>query len=345
MRTIVFVTLICNHYLILAQKDSYNIEVTPQFDQKKVIISINGKPFTEFIFPDTLEKYTLYPIYSPDQQIITRGFPINPRPGDPTDHPHHLGLWLNYEKVNGLDFWNNSYNIKPERKHLYGWIKVDSILQTKSGKKGELKVSGIWHDQKKNILLREVTEFIFSAEKDKNIIDRITTLIAVQDTVSFPDVKDGFLGIRVTPELQIPSKQDTMYKNDKNITPNVKTNIRSTGNYLTSREKQGDSAWGTRAEWCLLYGKMNTSVISIAIIDHPNNPGYPTYWHARGYGLFAANPLGQKIFSNGEESLNLRLQKNQSVTFRYRTVIASGKERLTNKEISNLTESFKTAHQ
>ena len=121
----------------------------------------------------------------------------------------------------------------------------------------------------------------------------------------------------------------------------MKANVRSTGNYVTSEGKQGDSAWGTRARWCLLYGTKDKSVISIAIIDHPQNPGYPAYWHARGYGLFAVNPLGQKVFSNGKEALNLTLQKNQSVTFRYRVVIASGDKRLSNSEIDRLEKSFK----
>ncbi|MBU3745613.1 MAG: hypothetical protein FGM61_13910, partial [Sediminibacterium sp.] len=60
------------------------------------------------------------------------------------------------------------------------------------------------------------------------------------------------------------------------------------------------------------------------IIDHPSNPGYPTYWHARNYGLFAANPLGQKVFSKGTENLNYRLSKGQTVRFQYRVVITSG---------------------
>ena len=339
---LVLITLFvfCNYFNMQAQQAGNTIKVTPSPNQKKISITVNGEPFTEFIYPDTLEKHTLYPIYGPDGQMITRGFPVNPQPGDPTDHPHHLGLWLNYEKVNGLDFWNNSYNIKADRKHLYGWIRVDSILETKSGKRGELKVSSSWHDQQKNILLRETTHFIFSAEKDKRFIDRVTTLTAVMDTVTFTDVKDGFLGLRVIPELQIPSKQEASFKDDKNNVTSVKANIRSTGNYLTSEGKQGDSAWGTRGKWCLLYGSKNNSVISIAIIDHPKNPGYPTYWHARGYGLFAANPLGQKVFSNGKESLNLTLQKNQSVTFRYRVVIAVGKERLSNTIINSLSKSF-----
>ena len=332
--------VLCNWFQAQAQGKKNAIEVTRSASEKKITMTVDGKPFTEFIYPDTLEKHTLYPIYAPNGQKITRGFPVDPQPGDPTDHPHHLGLWFNYEKVNGLDFWNNSYNIKADKKHLYGWIRVDSILETKSGAKGELKVSSSWHDQKKNVLLKEITHFTFSTDKNYRIIDRVTTLTAVMDTVAFPDVKDGFLGLRVIPELQIPSKQDASFKDDKNNTTTVKADVRSTGNYLTSEGREGDSAWGTRGRWCMLYGTKNNSEISIAIIDHPSNPGYPTYWHARGYGLFAANPLGQKVFSNGKESLNLTLQKNQSVTFRYRVVIASGNKRLSNAEIENLAKSF-----
>jgi hypothetical protein len=336
LQVIQLLIILCSSLFLHAQNILQNIEVRPLPKEQKVVVTASGKPFTTFIYPDTLEKHTLYPIYAPDGQVITRGFPVSPRAGDPTDHPHHLGLWLNYEKVNGLDFWNNSYNIKADKKHLYGWIQVDSIIQLKSGKTGEFKVISTWHDQKKNILLRELTHFVFSAEKDKRIIDRITTLTAVEDTVFFTDVKDGLLGLRVTPELQIPTKQDTSLKDKGSNVTRVDAIIKSTGNYITSEGKQGDSAWGTRGKWCLLYGTLKSSVISIAIIDHPQNPGYPTYWHARGYGLFAANPLGQKVFSNGKDSLNLTLLKNESVTFRYRVVIAAGKEKLSNAQIETL---------
>jgi Methane oxygenase PmoA len=112
------------------------------------------------------------------------------------------------------------------------------------------------------------------------------------------------------------------------------------GNYLTSEGKTGDSAWGTRGDWCLLYGKKGDDTISIAIIDNPANPGYPTYWHARGYGLFAANPLGQKIFSQGRQTLNFHLKKGQSATFRYRIVIAADQGRLATGRIRRLADDF-----
>jgi hypothetical protein len=63
--------------------------------------------------------------------------------------------------------------------------------------------------------------------------------------------------------------------------------------------------------------------VTVAMLDHPSNPGFPTYWHARGYGLFAANMLGQKVFSNGKEELNLTLEPGKSATFKHRVVILS----------------------
>src|SRR5690606_32274261 len=85
---------------------------------------------------------------------------------------------------------------------------------------------------------------------------------------------------------------------------------------------QGGDVWGTRGAWMTLSGKFNKDKVTVAMIDHPSNPGYPTYWHARGYGLYAANPLGQKALSDGQEELHYRLKKGEEGVFRYRIVIS-----------------------
>src|SRR3984957_9756228 len=304
-----------------------------------VTITAGGKPFTTFIYPDTLEKPVLYPVYAPDGQVVTRGFPLKPRPGEPVDHPHHFGLWFNYENVNGLDFWNNSYAIPADKKAQYGWIRTDSAGSDGS----DLPYPPHCINQQKKPLLLERTTFHFTANADDWIIDRSTTLTALVDTgVSFPDAKDGMLGLRVTKELQIPSNTPGEFVDDKgNITKVAAGNTPDiNGNYLTSEGKTGDSAWGTRGRWCMLYGKKGSDTLSIAIIDCPGNPGYPTYWHARGYGLFAANPLGQKIFSQGRQTLNFQLGKGQSVTFRYRIVLAAGRRPLSTGRIRQLAGDF-----
>jgi len=112
------------------------------------------------------------------------------------------------------------------------------------------------------------------------------------------------------------------------------------GTYLTSEGKQGNDAWSTRGKWCKVYGKMGNDSISIAIIDHPKNINYPTFWHARGYGLFAANPLGEKIFTNGKSFKNLQLKKGESVTFRFRIIIDDGSKTISPAALDQAANEF-----
>jgi hypothetical protein len=88
-----------------------------------------------------------------------------------------------------------------------------------------------------------------------------------------------------------------------------------------------------------LSGIIGNEKISVAVCDHPKNPGYPTYWHARGYGLFAANPLGWKDFTNGKEEFKFTIPAGESEKFRYRVVISSGAH-LTEDELDALTKEF-----
>ena len=89
----------------------------------------------------------------------------------------------------------------------------------------------------------------------------------------------------------------------------------------------------------MLTGKKEGRDITIGMFDHPLNVGYPAYWHARGYGLFAVNPLGRKVFSNGKEELNFSLKPKQSVTFRYRIVVHSGGT-LTSDDMNKFAKEF-----
>jgi Methane oxygenase PmoA len=307
----------------------------------RINILIANKPFTSFFYPDTLEKPVLYPIYAANGTIVTRGYPLNTRPGEPTDHPHHIGLWFNFENVNGLDFWNNSFAIPADKKKSYGWIKTDRIIETSNGIKGSLTYHANWTSQENEILLEETTRFEFSGTERLRIIDRYTTLKAVR-AIKFTDAKDGMLGLRLARELQIPTIEDKKFTDDKGIVTMVKgkADSLSNGNYITSEGATGDAAWSTRGRWCKVYGKMGTDSVSIIIIDHPQNPNYPTFWHARGYGLFAANPLGENIFTNGKSAKNLQLQKDESVVFRFRIVIDAGSKTIQAKEINAMADQF-----
>jgi Methane oxygenase PmoA len=303
------------------------IQILPNESARRVDVVIDGKPFTSYIWPDTLTKPVLYPLRAADGTVVTRGFPLEPRPGERVDHPHHVGLWFNYGNVNDFDFWNNSYAIKKEDAHKMGNVVQSKIVSAKSGNdRGELTVETDWISGTQKLLLKEHTEFVFSGDKSSRTIDRITTLQAQDEKVVFHDDKEGMLGLRVTRALEMPSTTAEVFT-DANGNPTAVAKLDNTGvtgNYLTSEGKKGDEAWSTRGKWCMLSGKIEDDPVTIAIFDNPQNPNFPTYWHARGYGLFAANPLGRSVFTNGKEPpLNFTIPPHESVTFRYRVVIFS----------------------
>src|SRR4029450_8699207 len=143
------------------------IRVTPNEGAKRVDITIDGKPFTSYIWPATIKKPGLYPPRTVRATLVTRGFPLDPRPGERVDHPHHVGLWFNHGDVNGFDFWNNSYPLPADRQPKMGTIHHRRIVEAKSGDdRGLLTVEAEWIDGAGTALSRERTQFVFAGDSD-----------------------------------------------------------------------------------------------------------------------------------------------------------------------------------
>jgi len=308
----------------LAGPAASGVQVVADEAHRRVDITIDGKPFTSYIWPETLKKPTLYPLITDDGTTVTRGFPLEPRPGERVDHPHQVGVWLNYGNVNGFDFWNNSDAIKPEDRAKMGTIRQVKVVSTKSGvDRGELAVETVWVAGDGRNLMSETTRYVFARRGHERMIDQISTLKPLESIV-FNDDKEGLFGIRVARWLESPEERGGEFVDTSGRPTTVPAaGAEATGIYLTSEGAKGGAAWGTRGRWCMLTGNAGGHTAMIAVIDHPKNPGYPTYWHARGYGLFAANPLGRSIFDPKQPALNFTAAKGQQVVFRYRVVIAS----------------------
>ena len=305
------------------QKSDQSIRLVHDEANLKVDVFFGTDLFTSYRYTDAYYKPVLYPLITASGKSLTRGFPIDPMPGERVDHPHHVGHWLNYGDVNGLDFWNHSDAIPAEKKDGYGTIFHKSVSLNEA--KAALSVVAEWKAPNGTVLIEEHTTFTFSELDNHRIIDRETTLHAQTD-VSLADNKEGFVAVRVTRALEHPSKKPEIFTDANGIPSEVKVlnNDGVTGNYLSSNGITGEAVWGTRGEWMALNGTLDGEAVAITIYDHPNNLGYPTYWHARGYGLFAANPLGQKVFSKGANELNAAIAANESLTFKYRIVVSNG---------------------
>jgi hypothetical protein len=294
--------------------------------RQQVDVLVDGKPFTSYVHPASLSKPVLFPLRTAGGNHVTRGFPLEPQPGERVDHPHQVGLWFNYGDVAGFDFWNNSDAIAADDRHEMGTVVHRAITAMQDGEaEGRLEADLEWLGGDGEALLAEHVRFAFKGGPGWRSVDRVATLRPVAGRVPMPDNKEGMLGLRVARALEMPSKQPEVFTDSKGRPAAIKVldNTGVTGRYFTSEGRTGEEVWGTRARWCALAGRLGDERVTVAILDHPLNPGFPTYWHARGYGLFAANPLGQKALSGGRETLGFAIEAGSTATFRYRILILS----------------------
>jgi hypothetical protein len=166
--------------VLMTEQKAARIQVVPDETARRVDVTIDGKPFTSYIYPTTLKKPALFPLRSAKGTVVTRGFPLEARKGERADHPHHVGLWLNHGDVNGLDFWNNSDGLPADRVPKMGTILHRRVVDAKSGgEAGELTVETEWVKPDGKPLLRELTRFVFRGSADSRSVDRTTTLTAL----------------------------------------------------------------------------------------------------------------------------------------------------------------------
>ena len=288
---------------------------------KKIDVMIGQKHFTSYLYGGEpykvlegadkkdkgfLAKPVLFPVYTPSGIMVNRGYPLMKVEGESPDHPHHVGVFFTYGsegEINGEDFWDNT-SAPPEIKH----IKVTEM--TGGARNGTLSTRSQWIGKTGKVLLEENRDMVFYAQKDEYVIDFTIYLTAQDEKVVFGDTKEGMFAIRVAPWLE----------------------EKGTGRYLSSDGNDspvGENIWGKRARWVRLQGEKDGKIVGIAILNHPKSVNYPTYWHARDYGLFAANPLGQLAFQKGRklenpQPFNFTLQPGQSGLFKFRLIIYEG---------------------
>jgi len=266
----------------------------------RVEITIDGKPFSAYYTSADQPKPYLHPLRAADGATLTRGYPMikdDPNEASDRDHPHHRSCWFTHGDVNGVDFWSEG----PRS----GKIVHRGFDKIESGKDyGRLVARNDWVAPDGKRVLQETREIKFYRLADARMMDWTITLRPVDGPVKFGDTKEGTFGIRLATQLK----------------------GRLTGRIENSRGAVGEKeAWGKPAEWCDYTGLLQGKRYGIAIFDHPSNFRHPTYWHVRDYGLFAANPFGERDFFNDKtRDGSYAIQPGKELTFRYRVYIHQG---------------------
>lgn len=264
-----------------------------------VTVNIGGQLFTELVYKGW-PKPILYPVIGPGGQGMTRNWPVKEAaPGEAQDHPHHQSLWFNHGDVNGVDFWKAG--------DTAGKIVVEGepVISSAAGKV-TLTTKEAWNDPKGTVVCRSSTQITCGGEGEDRFIDYTITITASEGDVVFGDTKEGTMGIRTIPQL------------------NLKGEV-AKGTAVNSEGQKNLDTWGKNAKWVDYTGEVNGKLIGVACFDHPSNLRHPTTWHSRDYGLIAANPFGLHDFQKkGKGAGNHKIAKGESLTLKYRWLFHTG---------------------
>ena len=294
--------------------------------KQRIDVLIDGKLFTSYRYEERIRRPVLLPIITSGGNFVTRGFPIETRNSEDIGHPHQVGSSLSFGDVNGIDFWNNSpYRTPKELEHM-GRIVHRKVLKRKAGKgKAELVTQSDWLSPKGEIILIETSKYIFNVEGSNRIIDRETTLKAINSDATFGDNKEGFFAIHVARELQQRAKEPEKITDEKGNITETTDNSKVTGEYLNSEGLIGDKIWGMLGKWASVSGRIADENVTVAVFDSPKNMNFPSRMMIRRYGLLSLNPFGRKIYDSKLDERKTILEKGKSITFRHRILIASTK--------------------
>jgi hypothetical protein len=282
----------------------------------RVRVEVGGQLLTEYIFKGAARPYC-YPVLAADGTPLTRNFPMKQVAGEDQDHPHHRSLWFAHSDVNGVDFWNqdDAGSRRPK-----GKIVHDALVESTSGAVGVIRARNRWIAPDGKVFCTDDTTLRFGASGGERTIDFEVTLRAPADApVQLNDNKDGVLALRLATWLNLPRPSNT----GRRFTGGV-------GQLVTAQGDRDGAAWGKRAAWADFHAVHEGRTYGVAIFDHPQNLRHPTWWHARDYGLFAANPFGQHDFEPKSTPANAGLHTipaGGSLTLRYRVLLHSGDEK------------------
>ncbi len=232
-------------------------------------VTVDGKAFAT-VHTGAEPRPFVFPLIGSDGIAVTRPFPMVESPGEQKDHPHHVSLWFAHGDVGGFDFWQGAKN--KERIALAG----GPIAAVEQGA-ACVRASYRWLAGDDTLVCTEDRLYRFGVHDGARTVDVDVTLRPTDRALVLGDTKEGTFAVRVRQALCVDGEG-------------------AAGRLFDSEGRRDGAVWGKRARWIDDVGTIEGREVGVAMFDHPANHGHPTWWHARTYGLLAANPFGVHDF-------------------------------------------------
>lgn len=270
-------------------------------------VRVNDQPLLDYRTNDG-PKPIMFPVFGPGGRQVTRAYPMKSIAGEDQDHPHQRSWWFTHGKVNGVDFWSEQSG--------HGSIKETRRITERAGDAfGLLRAANDWLGPDGAKICEDERVIIFYATKRVRVIDFDITLKATNGPLTIGDTKEGMFGLRLASTMNVNRKQGGRIVNAEGLTDGA--------------------AWGKASPWVDYSGPVGGHSMGVAILNHPASFRYPTTWHVRDYGLFAANPFGWHDFGQGKSG-EYTVSAGESIRFRYRVILHEG-----DVSAANVAEAFR----
>jgi hypothetical protein len=306
-RVVVFLAVVFLFPGISSSRAADEVKLTELHD--RVRVKIGASLFTEYVFGDGASRPYCYPILASDGTPLTRDFPMKTTPGEETDHPWHRSLWFAHSFMNGVDFWNEAGGDLGRSPKEKGRCEHVKFLRLADGPVGTIAVADRWVAPNGTLICTDERTLRFRGDASGRFIDYEVTLQALPDKpLLLGDNKDGTMALRVAQWMTAPHKVKGVERGGH-------------GRIINANGDSGDTAWGKRADWCDYFAEHEGKTYGIAIFDHPQNLRHPTWWMARSYGLFGANPFGWHDYENLKDEPHkgdYTIPAGGTLTLRYR---------------------------
>jgi len=284
--------LVCAAWFASVARAEITVSACPEGAEVK----IDGELFTRYL-TDVNGTPALWPIIGPTGKPMTRAYPMSDdNPDERKDHPHHRSLWFTHGDVNGLSFWHRET------------IKHREFAKLEGGDRAVIVTRNDWIDPEGKPVCEDERTLAFGTDGKARWIDFDITLKAIDKPVTFGDTKEGTFGVRVAGSMKVDAKQG--------------------GRIVNSLGQTDRETWGKSCPWVDYQGPVDGKTVGLAIFNHPSSFRFPSYWHVRTYGLFAANPFGLHNFKgSSEEDGAWTVKPGEPMTLRYRVYLHLGDEK------------------
>src|SRR5688572_25215814 len=258
LRILASLALVCANLTAADGPKSVPVMQAVPLPNHEVSFQRHGQELTRYYYEPDLRRPFLYPIIGPSGRSLTR----MGHPHDPESHSHHNSVWVSHNNVNGVSFWDDRATGRIVHQRVERLEDTDEFAS--------VLVVNSWMTTNKTLLRERRLISVLGARRSSLLRDSWMVIIdaqleAADETVTLGKTPFGLVGVRMAKTIGVNDGGGTIRNSEGGV-------------------NETQVLW-KRAKWVDYSGPIAPNKTEgITLMDHPQNPNHPTFFHVRNDG-------------------------------------------------------------